>query len=83
MLIADRGLQVVRANAAARRQFAVGQLPLPLARVLRDPGVLAAVEGALSSGAGSSVAFSPTLDRTKQFSAQVEPLGAEGRERAC
>ena len=49
--------------------------------MLRDPGVLAAVEGALSSGAGSSVAFSPTLDRTKQFSAQVEPLGAEGRER--
>ena len=45
VLIADRGLQVVRANAAARRQFAVGQLPLPLARVLRDPGVLAAVEG--------------------------------------
>ena len=81
VLIADRGLQVVRANAAARRQFRVGHLPLPLARVLRDPGVLAAVEGALSSGAGSSVAFSPTLDRTKQFSAQVEPLGAEGRER--
>ena len=81
VLIADRGLQVVRANAAARRQFAVGHLPLPLARVLRDPGVLAAVEGAVRSGVGSSVAFSPTLDRTKQFSAQVEPLGAEGRER--
>ena len=54
--------------------------PVPLARVLRDPGVLAAVSGALTGTAASAVSFSPTHDRAKQFNASIEPvdLGEDG-----
>jgi two-component system phosphate regulon sensor histidine kinase PhoR len=56
---------------------------VPLARVLRDPGVLAAVSGTLQAGTASNVAFSPALDRTKRFSARIEPveLGEQGGSR--
>jgi two-component system, OmpR family, phosphate regulon sensor histidine kinase PhoR len=75
ILVVDAGLAVVRANAAAKRNFGIaGDDPVPLARVLRDPGVLAAVNGALQSAAASGVTFTPTVDRQKQFAARVEPL---------
>lgn len=76
VLLVDAGLEVVRANAAARRDFRVGEgpMPVPLARVLRDPGVLAATTAALQAGAPSTVTFSPTLDRLKEFTARVEPV---------
>ena len=72
---------VVQANAAARRGFDAPAPPVPLARVLRDPGVLAAVNGALAGTSASSVTFSPTHDRAKQFSSRIEPvdLGDGGR----
>ena len=63
-----------QANAAARRSFAAPEPPVPLVRVLRDPGVLAAVTGALAGTTASSVTFSPTHDRAKQFSARIEPV---------
>jgi two-component system, OmpR family, phosphate regulon sensor histidine kinase PhoR len=77
ILVVGVGLAVVRANAAAKRNFGIGgdpDVPVPLARVLRDPGVLAAVNGALQSAAASSVTFTPTVDRAKHFAARVEPL---------
>ncbi|HEX6015482.1 MAG TPA: ATP-binding protein [Geminicoccaceae bacterium] len=82
ILVVDRELTVLQANAAARRSFdAPAAGPVPLARVLRDPGVLAAVNGALAGSAATGVTFSPTHDRTKQFSSWVEPvdLGEGGR----
>jgi PAS domain-containing protein len=82
ILVVDAGLEVVRANAAAKRDFGVGgRVQQPLARVLRDPGVLAAVNGALRAGTASNVTFAPALDRTKQFGARIEPvdLGEQGR----
>ncbi len=81
VLLVDRGLAVLRANAAARRNFGIDGRPLPLARVLRDPGVLAAVNGALESGTASNVTFTPTLHRQRLFSARVEPLelGEDGQ----
>jgi len=42
--------------------------------VLRDPGVIAGVSGALNHAAASSVSFTPSSDRTKQFSARIEPV---------
>ena len=65
---------VVQANAAARRSFEAPAPPVPLARVLRDPGVLAAVNGALAGTSASSVSFSPSHDRAKQFSSRIEPV---------
>jgi len=76
ILVVDAGLTVVRANAAAKRNFGIAgdAAAVPLARVLRDPGVLAAVNGALRSATASNVTFTPTVDRVKQFGARVEPL---------
>lgn len=74
ILIVDRELAVVEANGAARRSFAMPAHRVPLARILRDPGLLAAVHGTLTGAAASSVAFNPTTDRTKQFGARIEPV---------
>ena len=74
ILVVDQTLTVRQANAAARRSFTAPDPPVPLVRVLRDPGVLAAVTGALAGTTASSVTFSPTHDRAKQFSARVEPV---------
>jgi two-component system phosphate regulon sensor histidine kinase PhoR len=80
ILVVDGGLDVVRVNCAARRDFGIDGRHLPLARVLRDPGVLAAVRGTLQAGTASSVTFTPTLYRQRLFTARVEPLdlGEEG-----
>ena len=74
ILVVDQTLTVRQANAAARRSFTAPDPPVPLVRVLRDPGVLAAVTGALAGTTASSVTFSPTHDRAKQFSARIEPV---------
>jgi two-component system phosphate regulon sensor histidine kinase PhoR len=74
ILVVDQALTVRQANTAARRSFTAPEPPVPLVRVLRDPGVLAAVSGALAGTTASSVTFSPTHDRAKQFSARIEPV---------
>jgi two-component system, OmpR family, phosphate regulon sensor histidine kinase PhoR len=81
IMVVDQETMVVQANAAARRSFEAPEPPVPLARVLRDPGVLAAVTGALAGTAASSVSFSPSHDRAKQFTSRIEPvdLGDGGR----
>ena len=81
IMVVDQELTVVQANAAARRSFDAPAPPVPLARILRDPGVLAAATAALAGTSASSVSFSPSHDRTKQFSARIEPvdLGDGGR----
>ena len=43
IMVVDRDLVVIQANAAARRSFEAPAPPVPLARILRDPGLLAAV----------------------------------------
>ena len=74
IMLVDGDMTGVQANAAANRSFAAPAPPVPLARVLRDPGVLAAVSAALSGNAASNVSFSPTHDRDKQFSSRIEPV---------
>ena len=74
IMVVDQDSMVVQANAAARRSFEAPAPPVPLARVLRDPGVLAAVNGALAGTSASSVSFSPSHDRAKQFSSRIEPV---------
>ncbi|MGD9508664.1 MAG: sensor histidine kinase, partial [Geminicoccaceae bacterium] len=74
IIVVDQQLDVIQANAAARHSFDASPTNLPLVRILRDPGVLAAATAALTGTAASSVAFTPSSDRTKQFSARIEPL---------
>lgn len=79
ILIVDRGQVIRMANPAADRTFGLALADVPLGRALRDPGVLAAVNAALSAGAASNVSFSPTVDRVKHFAARVVPVQmAEG-----
>jgi two-component system phosphate regulon sensor histidine kinase PhoR len=74
IMVVDRQMMVIQANAAARRSFDAPAPPVPLQRVLRDPGVLAAVTGALGGTSASSVSFSPSHDPAKQFSSRIEPV---------
>ena len=81
ILVVDRRLDVVESNAAARRSFEAPARPVPLARVLRDPGVLAAVNGALAGATASAFTFSPTHDPGKRFSCRIEPVELSENER--
>jgi two-component system phosphate regulon sensor histidine kinase PhoR len=82
ILMIDERRRVVQANAAARRGFEIAALPMPLGRVLRDPGVLAAVDSALDGDTTSELAFRPALAPDKQFAVRalgvVLPRGAHG-----
>jgi two-component system phosphate regulon sensor histidine kinase PhoR len=81
ILVVDRDRTVIQSNEAARRSFEAPARPVPLARMVRDPGVLAAVSGALAGTAAGELTFSPTHDRAKQFGCRVEPvdLGENGQ----
>ena len=74
ILLLDRTLTIRLSNPAADRTFALALRDLPLARALRDPGVLAAVNAATATGSFSNVTFSPVTDRMKQFAARVAPI---------
>ncbi|MEZ5865897.1 MAG: ATP-binding protein [Geminicoccaceae bacterium] len=82
ILMIDERRLVVQANATARRGFEITSLPMPLGRVLRDPGVLAAVDSALDGATSSELAFRPALEPNKQFAVRalgvVLPRGAHG-----
>ncbi|MFO1074568.1 MAG: ATP-binding protein [Geminicoccaceae bacterium] len=80
ILLVDRDHIVIQSNGAARRSFDAPDRPVPLGRLLRDPGVLAAVTGALAGTTASGLSFSPTHDLSKRFSCRVEPvaLGDQG-----
>ncbi|HET6467226.1 MAG TPA: ATP-binding protein [Geminicoccaceae bacterium] len=75
ILLVDRARLVRRCNPAAVRSFGAAASGLPLGRIVRDPGVLAALDGALDAGHASSVAFNPAGDRFKRFAARIEPVG--------
>lgn len=81
ILVVDRQLTVIQTNAAARRSLEAPPRLAPLARVLRDPGLLAAVNAALTGTAPSSLIFSPAHDRRKQFSSRIEPVELAENER--
>ena len=83
IMVVNQELTVVQANAAARRSFDAPVPPMPLARILRDPGVLAAATAALAGTSASSVSFTPSSDRTKQFSARIEPVDLDDGSRGA
>jgi two-component system, OmpR family, phosphate regulon sensor histidine kinase PhoR len=82
ILLVDGALQVVQANTAARRSFAIAALPAQVGLVLRDPGVLAALGAALDGKSASDLTFRPAVDQRKQFAARIErvdlPEGGNG-----
>jgi two-component system phosphate regulon sensor histidine kinase PhoR len=72
ILLVDSQLRVIQANTAARRSFAIADLPLHVGLVLRDPGLLAALGAALDGKAASDLTFRPAVDQRKQFAAHIE-----------
>ncbi|MEO1020316.1 MAG: ATP-binding protein, partial [Pseudomonadota bacterium] len=78
--VLDRDMEIIRANAATSRTFEAATKGTQLARILRDPGLLAAVNSALQTENGSQVVFSPAAARDKRFAARVEPIELAGRE---
>ena len=83
ILLVDSLLMVVQANTAAKRSFAIGELPVHVGLVLRDPGLLAALGAALDGKSRSDLTFRPAIDQRKQFAAHIERLDLpEGRNGA-
>lgn len=74
VLLVDQRSMIVEANAAAQRTFNIERAGVPLTRVTRDPGVLAALGSVLATKVASSVTFSPIDDRLKLFAASIAPL---------
>jgi len=81
VILVDRNLEVRRLNRAARTNFNVESEGVPLARVVRDPGLLTAVGAAIADGEASTVGFNPAIDRRKQFGARIEPVDLPEGER--
>ncbi len=82
ILLVDSMLRVVQANTAAKRSFAISELPVHVGLVLRDPGLLAALGAALDGKSTSDLTFRPAIDQRKQFAARIErvdlPRGGNG-----
>ena len=74
ILLVDSRLRVVQANTAAKRSFAIGDLPVHVGLVLRDPGLLAALGAALDGRNASDLSFRPAIDQRKQFAAHIERI---------
>ncbi len=74
VLLADGGREVVRCNAAAHEELAITTLPTPLDAVIRDPGLMAALDAAITRGRHTLVDFTPPADSRRRFSARVAPV---------
>ncbi len=74
VLLADGGREVMRCNAAAREELAITTLPTPLDAVIRDPGLMAALDAAIARGRHTLVDFTPPADPRRRFSARVAPV---------
>lgn len=79
IMVIDGELTITRCNPSLQRNFLIDDMPLPVGRVLRDPGVLGAIEAALEGNKTTSVPFRPVSNQRKQFAARIEPVEfAEG-----
>ncbi len=76
LLVIDTDRRVVRANAAASRLLGDGLLGRDLGATLRDPSVLAAVDGAVTQHSETDVDFDLPVPVERQFIARVRALPA-------
>jgi two-component system phosphate regulon sensor histidine kinase PhoR len=82
LIVVDRERRVVRANRAAEEAFQSRLAGRELARGLRHPQLLDAVDSALDEGQSlaAEIAMPPPMSRN--YSALVEPLGRQGESGA-
>jgi two-component system phosphate regulon sensor histidine kinase PhoR len=82
LIVVDRDRRIVRANRAAEEAFLLRLAGRELARGLRHPQLLNAVDSALDEGQSlaAEIAMPPPMSRN--YSARVEPLGRQGESGA-
>lgn len=82
LIVVDRDRRIVRANRAAEEAFQSRLAGRELARGLRHPQLLNAVDSALdeSQSLAAEIAMPPPMSRN--YSALVEPLGRQGESGA-
>lgn len=74
ILLLDDAVTVVEANPAARELLGDSPLGRPLGSVLRDPGLLASVEGAIGQARESDLALDLTGPVRRAFRVRVVPV---------
>ena len=83
MFFVDDEHVVVHPNLAARQAFTIERDRMPLALVIRDPGLLGAIQAAGESGQSSQLAVGPVGGRERRFAARVEPMAFEDGRRGA
>lgn len=76
LLLVDARRRVIRANGAARALFGERMMDRDLALSVRNPDVLAAVDGVLAGGAAASVEFALPLPVEQVLEVKVTPFRA-------
>lgn len=82
LLLVERNRMVTRANRPARRLFGQEPAGRPLELALRDPGLLAAVDGALEDEDAAQVTLHLAGITPRAFAAQVAPVRLQGEAMA-
>jgi two-component system phosphate regulon sensor histidine kinase PhoR len=75
VLMLSSGQEILRANRAAEELFQEPLQGRALSGVLRHPALLAAVDRALSEGAGQGVEMTLPVPVERQLAAHIEPIG--------
>ena len=75
VLMLSSGQEILRANRAAEELFQEPLQARALSGVLRHPALLAAVDRALSEGAGQGVEMTLPVPVERQLAAHIEPIG--------
>ena len=83
VLVVDSRGYVRLANQAAERHFDQAVTGAMLGRLLRDPGVLAAVDSAVRADVSSSLSFSPPHARTRRYTCRISPTAVDDAEAAA
>lgn len=77
LLLVDARRRVIRANGAARALFGERMLDRDLALSVRNPDVLAAVDGVLAGGGAANVEFTLPLPVEQVLEVKVTPFRAD------
>jgi two-component system phosphate regulon sensor histidine kinase PhoR len=82
-IILDRSSAILNFNASARQLFDRLKPGLPLEHINRDPGLIAAVSGAIANGEKRTTSLAPRGGPGPRLTATVTPVGGSSHEPAA